>query len=340
MTETTEPTTPAKKRNPRKRQAIAWVTMGIVAALILTVGFVVVRMLNASDDIETVEDAFPEESLRPEKYEGPGNGPLNYLLLGSDTRGSGDELLTGLGDRADTILVVHIPSDRQSVQVMSIMRDSWVDIPGHGEAKINAALSYGAVPLMVQVVEGLIGQRIDDVAVIDFEGFNELTDVLGGVTVFNEVPFSATGIQGHYTYDQGEITIRGDEALAFVRERYAFSDGDYQRVRNQQAFMRGLLDSMLEPSVLLNPLKMTDIIEEMAPYLAATDGISTGNLIGLAGQFAGSGMPNVQTFTLPTTGTGRMGSQSVVLVDWDQLALVQEAFQQESMNDFTPPEPR
>lgn len=338
-TETPSDGTPAARKGwSTRRKVITTVALGLVAIIVAAVGVFAFRLQSSTSQIEAVEEAFPDESLRPEPFEGEGNAPLNYLLLGTDTREEGASLLDDIGSRSDTILVVHIPADRESVQVMSIMRDSYVDIPGYGQAKVNSALAYGGVPLLVQVVEGLIGQRIDDVAIIDFAGFEGLTTALGGVTVQNETAFTTRG--GDYTFAQGEVTLSGEQALAYVRERYAFSDGDYQRVRNQQAFMRALLDRMLQPSVIGNPITLTNSIDAIAPYVATTDGLTNSVILGLAADFAGSGRPTVNTFTLPTNGTGMVGSESVVFVDYEELALVQAAFQQESMNDFVPPAER
>lgn len=343
--ETTTPDGDATTRTGRKpwstrRKVVLGVAIGLVVSLVAAVGIFAIRLQTSTDDIQVVEDAFPDETLRPAPFEGEGNAPLNYLLLGSDTRAEDEDLLTSLGDRADTILFVHVPVDRESVQVMSIMRDSWVTIPGYGDAKINSALAFGGVPLMVQMVEQLTGQRIDDVAIIDFEGFRGLTDAVGGVTVQNEIAFTAGQAGGRYSYEAGEITLTGDEALDYVRERYAFSDGDYQRVRNQQAYMRGLLDALLQPSVVANPVTLTNLVDVMGPYVATTEGISTSSILGIATQFIGTGVPAVNTFTLPTAGTGMVGSQSVVFVDYADVAVVQQAFQQESMTDFVPPADR
>ena len=320
----------------RRRKLVVGIASALVLVLVAAVGVLAVRLQSSSSEVERVEEAFPDESVRPPADDA---GALNFLLLGSDARGEGGSLLDALGDRADTILLVHVPPDRETVQVMSIMRDSWVDIPGHGPSKINAALSYGGVPLMVQTVEQLIGQRIDDVAIIDFAGFEGLTDGLGGVTVQNEVAFSAGHSGTVHSFEAGEITLDGAAALDYVRERYAFPDGDYQRVRNQQAYMRGLLDALLEPSVVANPIAIADLVEVMAPFMATTDGLSTTGVVGIAAQFVGTGMPEVRTFTMPTTGVGTMGSQSVVLVDEAALQLVRDAFGAESMTDFQPPAP-
>ncbi|RAG68396.1 LytR family transcriptional regulator, partial [Burkholderia multivorans] len=132
--------------------------------------------------------------------------------------------------RSDSILVMHLPENGSNVQIMSIPRDSWVDIEGQGKAKINAALSYGGLPLAVKTVSDFIGTPIDHVAIIDFEGFKGLTDSLGRVRVNSEQAFTQNG----YTFEKGENLLNGDEALTFVRERKSFKDGDFQRARNQQ----------------------------------------------------------------------------------------------------------
>ena len=320
------------------RRAIALAAAGVVVAVVATVGTVAARIDAAVDGIERVPHAFPAEADRPAPHptDSPAPAPRNYLLLGSDTRGEGGSLLTSLGDRADAILLVHVPADRQSVQVISIMRDLWVTIPGYGEAKINAALAYGGVPLMVQVVESLIGQRIDDVAIVDFAGFGAITDAVGGVTVQNEVAFSVDDMQ----FAQGPIRLTGADALAYVRDRYSFQDGDYQRVRNQQAYLRGLLDAVLQPAVLANPFRIAGLVDALAPHVAATDGVTTDALVGLAGELAAAGTPQVGTFTLPTDGTAMIGDQSVVLLDPAGLAVVQAALQQPSMTGFVPPAER
>ena len=325
-----------KRRRGRK---VLWIALGLVTVLVIAVAALLIRLNAAFDGVSTIDDAFPDDSTRPEITETDSGLPINVLLLGTDDREPGDDLLTNLGARADAILVAHIPADRQSVQIMSIMRDSWVDIPGHGESKVNAALAYGGVPLMVQTVESIIDQRIDHVAVIDFEGFRGLTEELGGVTLNNDRAFSTN----NNTFEAGNITITdGDAALEYVRERYAFEDGDYQRVHNQQAFMRGALNGILTPEVLANPLKLASIIDSLSPHMATTDTMSTTQMVSLGAALvtASGGKPHLQTFTLPTDGTGMVGSESVVHVNWDGVEAVREAFKEDSMNSFTPPPPR
>jgi polyisoprenyl-teichoic acid--peptidoglycan teichoic acid transferase len=316
-----------------------WIAVSIVGVIVLAllaaIGWYFLRINPSVQQVETIETAFPEDTLRPAADEGPSQ-PVNVLLLGSDSRAADGSLLTDLGDRADTILVAHIPPDRETVQIMSIMRDSWVDIPGHGFSKVNSALAYGGVPLMVQTVEGLIDQRIDHVAIIDFDGFEGLTEALGGVTVDNDLAFSYHG----YDYPQGKITLEGEEALIYVRARYPFSDGDYQRVYNQRAFLRGMMSQLMTRDNLTNPNRIADILATVSPYMATSDTFDLGTVVSLAPQLAGIDNSKIQTFTMPTLGTGTEGSQSVVYVNDEGLALVQEAFDQESMTTFAPPAER
>ena len=318
---------------------VLWVGLGIIVVLAIAIAALMIRLNDSFSNVQTMESAFPDDADRPVAVETESGSPINVLLLGTDSRETGQDLLDNLGDRADAILVAHIPPDRKSVQIMSIMRDSWVEIPGYGENKVNSALAFGGVPLMVQTIEGMIDQRIDHVGVIDFEGFKGLTEELGGVTLNNDQAFTTNAGE---SFDEGEITITdGDEALAFVRERMAFEDGDYHRVLNQQAFMRGALNGMLAPSVLTNPLRIADIVDELGPHMATTDTLSTTEMASLGSSLvsASGGKPELQTFTLPTTGTGMVGDQSVVHVDWEQLDTINDAFKDDSMSDFTPPKP-
>src|SRR5699024_1109775 len=115
-------------------------------------------------------------------------------VLGSDSRGEGMDTAENKGEdgeRSDTMMLVHVPEDRSGVYVMSIVRDLWVEIPDHGERKVNAALGLGGYPLVTSTVENLVGVNIDHLAVIDFEGFNGLTEALGGVPVCNPNTFSS-----------------------------------------------------------------------------------------------------------------------------------------------------
>ncbi len=320
---------------PRRRRLKTWQIILIVLLVLVlaAAGILWWNVQSKLNEVERIENAFPDETLRPDAFVGE-DAPTNILMLGSDSRAdSSDSLLTDLGSRADTIIVAHISGDRESVQFMSIMRDSYVEIPGHGEMKINAALSLGGVPLMVQTVEGLIDQRIDHVAMIDFNGFKGVTDALGGVTVHNEYEFSSAG----FGFPVGPITLDGEQALVFVRERYSFTDGDYQRVANQQLFLKAVISQTLSRGTLTDPVKLNNLLGAVTPYIAA-DATFTGNVMfDLATSMTSIRTRDVRSFTMPTNGTGMVGDQSVVFVNWDEMEVLREKFATDDLVTYNPP---
>ncbi|TFC33833.1 LytR family transcriptional regulator [Cryobacterium sp. TMT2-14] len=329
-----------------KRRGRRIVLVAITAAILLVTGAAGIYAWSLSNTFDTqtvkIPDVFPDEASRPtaapvDAASGQNATGQNILLLGSDTRGANDGSIADLtGQRSDTIMVVHVPANRENIYVMSIMRDSWLEIPGRGEAKINAAMSFGGVPLAVQTVEGLLGARIDHVAIVDFTGFEGITDALGGVDIDNPIGFDSSHLKGHY-FAKGTHLLNGTEALAFVRERYAFSDGDFQRARNQQAFIKAVLGKSLTAETLTNPAKISDLVGAIAPYLAVDDGLDSSYVAGLAVELRDVRVGDVTFFTLPTTGTGTSpDGQSIVVIDQDKLKGVQKGFQTDTLDAVQP----
>ncbi len=322
-----------------KRRRWPWVVAFSLVGVLLVGGGIAAAyawsLISTFDSNATKLDdseAFPEATVRPAPVETQHAGAKNILLLGSDVRGEvGDDLGAIRGQRSDSMMVVHIPADGGSVQVMSIMRDTWVPIPNYGEAKINSALSLGGVPLTVQTIESIIDVRIDHVAIVDFEGFEGLTDALGGVEVNNSIAFTREGVN----YPAGPITLGGEEALGFVRERYSFTDGDYQRVRNQQAYIKGLIGTLLSRDALTNPATISDVVGAVSPYLTVDSGMDAGFAIDLASRLGSLTAENITFFTAPTLGTGTSADgQSIVLPDWAGLDLVSEAFRTDTVAEY------
>ena len=331
---------PMPARPRRKGWRIAIIAIGAIVLLVAGAAGVFAWSLSSTFNSQTTKlpDAFPsEESGRPAILEGEAAKSQNILLLGSDTTGENDGSIADLtGQRSDAIMVVHVPANRKNIYVMSILRDSWLDIPGEGEAKINAALSLGGVPLAVQTVEGLLGARIDHVAIIDFEGFKGVTDALGGVDIDNPIAFDSYHLKRHY-FPEGAQRVNGAEALAFVRERYAFADGDFQRARNQQVFIKAVLGKTLSAETLTSPGKVSGLIGAVAPFLAVDDGLNAAYAAGLGVELRGVRVDDVTFFTLPTTGTGTSpDGQSIVIIDQDKLTGVQKAFQTDTLDEYQP----
>lgn len=330
--------TPARAKPTKKNKwgRLALILLGAIAIILLAAVIAVVafgkKVGNSFDAGTTVVQAFPDETDRPVEREGDDKSET-ILLLGSDTRGEIDpgDINADQDSRSDTLMVVRIPEDRDGAYVMSIMRDSWVEIPGYGEAKINAAMAYGGVPLTVQVVEDLIDTRIDRVALIDFDGFKGLTDALGGVTVNNASEFSAGG----HHFEAGNIHLGGDEALSFVRTRKAFAEGDYRRVKNQQAYMKALLSTLVSRGTLTSPTKIQGAVEEISPYLTVDEGLTSSYMIKLLPSLRDLRPSNITFFTAPTAGVGTSSDgQSIIYLDWPRMETLAEAFQTDTLAEY------
>lgn len=192
-------------------------------------------------------------------YDRPGRSlSTNWLLVGSDSRAGmteddAESLATGggedLGQRTDTIMIAHFPPVGGG-RLVSIPRDSYVDIPGYGMNKINAAFSFGGAPLLVETVEQATGIRIDHYAEIGFGGFANIVDAMGGIEMcpaepIND-PLAGLDIQA------GCQEFDGATALGYVRTR-ATAGGDFDRVGRQREFMGALMGRATSPRVLLNP---------------------------------------------------------------------------------------
>jgi LCP family protein required for cell wall assembly len=332
----------ARRGTTRRRWRIVLVAS---AAAVLLIGGAIAAyawsLSNAWDSqTKKITDVFPTDDAARPPVTAPVTGQAqaqNILLLGSDTRGTvGGSLADLEGQRSDSIMVAHIPADRKNVYVMSIMRDSWVEIPGHGKGKINAALSFGGVPLAIQTIEALLGSRIDHVAVIDFGGLKGVTDALGGVDIDNPVGFVSSNLKGHY-FPQGVQRMNGEQALAFVRERYAFADGDFQRARNQQQFIKAVLGKVLTPETLSNPGRISELVGSIAPFVAVDAGLDSRYLAELGAGIRDVRIENVTFFAAPTDGTGTSpDGQSIVNLDWEKFAAVQQAFQSDRLDLYTP----
>lgn len=245
------------------------------------------------EKIPTIDAAPLDEGARPEAEP---STALNILLLGSDNPNPRQDkptvaelLADGTWDpgayRSDSIIVLHLSADRKRASMVSIPRDSYVpiyDAEGtvHGENKINAAFSaYGPFGTL-RTVENLTGLRIDHLAMIDFEGFRDVTTALGGVEVY--IPETFTDPQNDVTWEQGWQHLEGEDALSYVRTRYGLERGDFDRVRRQQNFLRALLDKLTDDGTIGDPATLKATIEAVVPYLTIDSDWTTGDLRSLA----------------------------------------------------------
>lgn len=278
----------------------------------------------------------PPEEDRPDQTDA-----TNILLLGSDTGGGSgeDEDLPRVpgGGRSDTMMLVHIPADNDSVQVLSIPRDLWVEVPyGHGWHKINAGLALGGGEgpwLARATVEQLFDVRVDHIAAIDLLGFVGLVEDLDGVTVESSYPESFSTGDG-YTFSPGAQQMNAEEALSFVRHRSSFADGDLQRIRNQQAFIRGVVEEAASPSTLANPLRVNEMVATFSSHLITDPDLTASTAASLAWQARGAA-ENMQFETLPTAGSGYSDDgQWIFRQDPDAMAEISEALRDGTLSEY------
>jgi len=333
-----------RKRKKRTRNIV----VAVVAAMLVCVlgaGYFVFdlqRQFNSKSNSLALGFSDADQEARPVKD--PDDKSMNILMLGVDHAADdsdGSAALSGaVEQRSDSMMLVHIPEDRSQVYVMSMVRDMYVDIPGYGKNKLNAAVSLGGVPLLMRTVEGLFDTKIDHVAMVDFEGFKELSTALGGVTVENDIPFTANDTD--YFYPAGKIDLEGDRALRFVRERKSFTNGDYQRVANQRKFIAAAANKLLSSDTLTNPVKLYGIVDTVSPYLTFDEDFDAATLVGLGLQLKNVDTQNMAMFTMPTAGTSTTADgQSIELASELAIAQIGEALRTDTMQKYleeNPPE--
>lgn len=327
-----------ERRRKKKIQAVILSTVAVILVAVLGAGYYLFNLSHKfNTQSKTVAISFTPEEEKARPIKDPDDGSLNMLLMGvdhSDDSGENNDSFTGpSGQRSDSMMLVHIPESREEVFVMSIVRDTWIEIPGYGMNKLNAAVALGGVPLLIQTIEGTFETKIDHVASIDFEGFRELSTALGGVTVENEYEFTANNTD--YFYPQGMIKLEGDRALSFVRERKSFMDGDYQRVKNQRKFIAAAIDQMLAPGVLTNPVRIYALVDKVSPYLTFDESFDAATMAGLAMQLKNVSAEDMKMFTMPTAGSATSADgQSIELASELAVAQISEALQTDTMAEY------
>ncbi|RKS71947.1 LytR family transcriptional attenuator [Actinomadura pelletieri DSM 43383] len=270
-----------------------------LGALLLLGGGLYLLQRAYDGDVKRLAGALPTGAGRPSSS---GRGE-NWLLIGSDRR----EDQPSMGARADAIMLVHLSGRGDRVSVIGIPRDGWVPVPGHGTTKINAAFAYGGPPLLIRTVEQLTRVRVDHYAALDFNGFVEMTDALGGVDV--TIIERTHDPKHNRTWQPGRQHLDGVEALDFVRQRWNLPNGDLDRIKRQQAFLHALADKALDTR---NPIKIDRFVRAASRSVTVDETVSSGTLRGLATRLLRTSM--MEYLTAPVAGVAKRGDQSVVLL--------------------------
>ena len=238
----------------------------------------------------------------------------NYLLLGSDSRAGltkeeqqifGDNQHIGGVFRSDTIIVVHVEPGEKKAVFLSFPRDLWVDIPGHGFNRINAAfeggIEGGGAQLVARTITSITGLRINHSLYVDLAGFQSVVDALGGVDMC--VPYPMRDPLTQLDIRAGCQHFDGRTALAYVRTRHQPCDliPDFARISRQQQFLRAVIAKMLSPSELIH---LPSLVPAVLKGVRVDRGLNTAELAYLAGQLNGVNAGNVDFRVVPSTPAG------------------------------------
>ena len=299
------PATPARPQAvPRRRRPGRTIAVVLVLLLVLVVAYPVLLARTASQNVQRV-DALSGSSIG----DTPGR---TILVVGSDTR-AGTDLEAVEGARTDTILLLHRPSTGPTV-LLSIPRDSLVEIPGYGENKVNAAYTFGGPALLVAAVEQATGVQVDDYVETGLAGFGEVVDAVGGITICPTRdmvdPMSGLDVR------PGCQPADGVTALAYARSRYEDPLGDLGRAQRQREVMAAIASKAFSPSTVLNPFTSFPLAQAGGRALTMDETDSTADLGWFLLSMRDSAGGNGVSLTVPVADVTRRTTQGVV-VDWD-----------------------
>jgi len=328
-------TSSSPNRRSRGRTVLIAVLSGILVLILIVAAGIYLLTERVGNNISRVPDAFggiPEET-RPIE-----TAATTFLLVGTDSRAEGpttgtDAVAQGGSQRSDVVMLARVAEDGRSAAVTSIPRDSWVDIPGRGKNKINAAYAFGGAPLLIQTVENLTGTRVDHFGVVDFAGFQQMVDSVGGIDVRVAAATSNAGVDFH----EGLNHLDGAQALAYVRQRYELPGGDLDRAKRQQNALRALLTKAGETAS--DPVGLYDLVDATSRTVSVDDTLSNGGLRDLALQMRELRPAGVVFTSAPVAGLGFEGPQSVVYLDDAAGADLWTAFREGTMTRYVEAHP-
>ncbi len=269
--------TPPRRRFVRRRWRLI-LSVGIPVVFLLLVGWLYLGYRSFSQEIGNANKRLNKATLRALKPAGNIlTSPEISLIMGSDSRGTS----AVSGARSDSILLVRTDPSKHLISMLSVPRDLNVPIPGHTTDKINASFAFGGPPLLIRTVDKLTGLGVNHMVLVDFTGFKDLIDSLGGVTLYN--PYKVVSSQPFdgliWHFAKGTIHLDGRHALAYARIRHTTNprDSDITREERQQRVVQALMHKLVTPSSLFNlPSLGRDIAKPLATDLSAQEILAMG----------------------------------------------------------------
>lgn len=261
-------------------------------------------------------NALEDYSGRPDDTPG-----TNWLMVGTDSRkgldkAQRDKLATGkaAGQRTDTMMLLHIPESGDKPTLVSLPRDSWVPVPGHGHNKLNASFSIGGPQLLVRTIENVTGIHLDHYMEINFAGFVDVVDAVGGVEMC--VKHHLKDPKAGLNLKRGCHNLDGKDALGYVRTRH-FANGDLERVKHQRQFVSALMHKATSPATLINPFRSIPLAINGSKAITVDDGDHLWNMLPLANALGGMSSGELITTSVPYSGFGSSPTAGSYLI-WNR----------------------
>jgi len=303
----------ATSRKARRQRALLFVS-GTMSALVLLVAGSAWGLAGYVNDTVHRVDAGTAGA--------PASGPLNILVAGVDQRSgltTHEQYVLHVGhdvsSNSDTMMLVHVSASRSSVTVVSLPRDSWVTIPGHGMNKINAAYGIGGPKLVVQTVEQATGLAVNDYVQVNFLAFVKVIDALGGVNIC--LPYAVDDLYSGLNLSAGRHHVNGITALEYARDRHSFATSDLQRIKDQQELVSSALSEAISAGTLANPLRFSSFLSAV---LGAVKVDSNLNVTALADEMRGISARNVTFVTVPLATMNYQAPNGESAVLWNSQA--------------------
>ena len=303
----TSPTTPPDGTATRRTHRVRALVLVLVVLLVLALAWPVGLAVWANKKVQHT-DALSAAAGTP---------GTTYLLAGSDSRADGAIPEDGTaGARTDTILLLHVP-EHGPTALISLPRDTYVEIDGHGPAKLNAAFTYGGAPLLVHTVEQLTGLTIDHYAEIGLGGVKNVVDAVGGVNLCydRDVDDADSGM----VWAAGCHDVGGDQSLAFARMRKADPEGDIGREKRQRQLIGAVLGKVDVKRLVWHPSEQVALVDAGTGALTLDEHADVRTLASLALAFRAAngtggvtGTPPIKSLDYRPGGVG-----STVLLDPD-----------------------
>lgn len=287
---------------PKKKNTVKIVVLSLFFLLVLGIGAGATYVYSTLNKMDIKKIAQDDESLgiEEENKDAFKDGILNIALFGVDSREHDN---TG---RSDSIIVATIDTKHDKIKLTSLMRDSYVEIDGHGKTKLTHAYAYGGPTLAIKTINENFGLNIKDYVTVNFDNLAEIIDDLGGVSI-DIKPYEVEEVN-NYAKNVAEISgkeykpvhagmqvLNGAEAVGYARIRYV-GNGDYERTERQRA----VLDAIINKLSAIKPSEYPEMVNKLLPYVETN--LTPSKIISIATSVAKTGIPPVENMRFPLDG--------------------------------------